>query len=331
MEDPQKKSLRLLLLHRLFNDSARGYRVVDLAERLGVSRRTIERDLLDLEAPPYSLPLDKDGWFHRLDRSRVIPLPPITLSREQAAVLYLGARLLMQHSGPLAPLAAGAVQRLAEALPAEMYNYLTRLAQPDHSGESGEGRRIFTDLVCGWIERRKVICRHTSLRGRTQEYTLAPYIFEPSAVGHAIYVRGRCDGDPEGQLRTLKLERIHATELTDDHFTHPTGDPLASLGAAWRIWDSTEAPVEVCLRFSGTAAKRVRETVWHPSQQLTDLDDGRCEWRARVAETQEMLPWIRGWGSEVEVIAPRQLRQKLAEDVRLSAQLYAEDRQEPGD
>src|SRR5947209_8200955 len=92
MEDPQKKSLRLVLLHRLFSDNASGYRVSELSVRLGVSERTIERDLLDLEAPPYSLPLTKDGWVYRLDPHYAVPLPPITLSREQAATLFIAAR-----------------------------------------------------------------------------------------------------------------------------------------------------------------------------------------------------------------------------------------------
>jgi CRISPR-associated endonuclease/helicase Cas3 len=41
-----------------------------------------------------------------------------------------------------------------------------------------------------------------------------------------------------------------------------------------------------------------------------------------VAQPQEMLPWIRGWGAEVEVLEPAALRQILAEEYQLLAGLY---------
>jgi len=329
MDDRQRKSLRLLELHRLFNDGG-SYTVQELQERFLVNIRTIQRDLADLQAVPYSLPLHRPvqrRW--RLDRTRIIPVPPITLTWEQATTLYIAARLLLQHSGSLTAVATGAVQRLAEVLPSHLYGYLTRtlMTQPPQEPPTAQ-ERIFADLVQGWIGRCKVCCAYRTLKGRTSTYVLAPYLFEPAAVGSAVYVRGQCDSDPVGQLRTLKLERITASQRTAERFDLPAGDPLAALHSAWHIWDSTEPPVEVHLRFTtAEVVARVHETVWHPSQQITDLADGSCEWRAWVAETREMLPWIRGWGSAVEVIAPLPLRRLVVEDVRQSARLYANELQ----
>jgi CRISPR-associated endonuclease/helicase Cas3 len=41
-----------------------------------------------------------------------------------------------------------------------------------------------------------------------------------------------------------------------------------------------------------------------------------------VAEPQEMLPWIRGWGAEVEVLAPEGLRERLVHEVQRMARMY---------
>jgi CRISPR-associated endonuclease/helicase Cas3 len=54
--------------------------------------------------------------------------------------------------------------------------------------------------------------------------------------------------------------------------------------------------VGVVLKFHPRVAHRVRETRWHRSEQVEEQPDGSLLWRARVAEVQEMLPWIRGWG-----------------------------------
>src|SRR5207247_1902737 len=144
-------------------------------EHLGVSERTIERDLIDLQALPYSLPLEKAGWHWRLDRARAIPLPPIALSREQAAALYLGARLLMQHSGPITALAQDAVGKLAEALPLEVGSYLLQAPPIAPTPQSPATQAIFSALVTGWIERRIVLCIYQRRSGAPRTYRFAPY------------------------------------------------------------------------------------------------------------------------------------------------------------
>ena len=92
---------------------------------------------------------------------------------------------------------------------------------------------------------------------------------------------------------------------------------------AWGIWYSDAEPVDVVLRFSAHVAHRVRETVWHASQELIDLPSGELVWSAHISEPREMFPWIRGWGADVEVLAPAELRQRIAEETRAMAELYA--------
>ncbi len=46
------------------------------------------------------------------------------------------------------------------------------------------------------------------------------------------------------------------------------------------------------------------------------------EWSAEVAEPQEMLPWIRGWGADVEVIEPTELRDEMIREAKRLAKRY---------
>jgi predicted DNA-binding transcriptional regulator YafY len=326
MEDPTKKSSRLQLEMRLFAENRQGFKVSELSEQLGVTERTIQRDLEEIQVDPWNLPLYRDGWVWKVDAKQAVPLPPITLNREQAAALFVGARLLNQHSGRISGVAESAVFKLAQALPAEVGKFLqlsgVGMGEQELSPEQVATQQMFSKLVTGWIERRKVVCLHQTLGGVTKSYKLAPYTFEPSAVGYAIYVRGRCDEDPPERLRTLKLERIRQVTLTEERFQPPKDLGEMGFENAWRIWESDEPPVLVHLRFSKRVAKRVRETKWHPSQELTELEDGGCEWRAQVAEPTEMLPWIRGWGAECQVLAPTELRNELVREARKLARLY---------
>jgi hypothetical protein len=97
------------------------------------------------------------------------------------------------------------------------------------------------------------------------------------------------------------------------------------LRLAWGIWWGEGEPVDVRLHFfPGATARRVRESIWHPSQQIDDLPDGGCEWSARVGEWREMFSWVRGRGADVEVLAPDERRRAMLDEVsRLQARYAA--------
>jgi len=43
-----------------------------------------------------------------------------------------------------------------------------------------------------------------------------------------------------------------------------------------------------------------------------------------------MLPWIRGWGADVEVLEPRELREKMMGEARRLAETYSWQVGHPG-
>jgi predicted DNA-binding transcriptional regulator YafY len=79
---------------------------------------------------------------------------------------------------------------------------------------------------------------------------------------------------------------------------------------------------KVTLRFSPQAAPIIRERNWHASQSITPLPDGSLEFSVEIADPREMQPWIRSWGSEVEVLNPKSLRQMIASDAQRLYQRY---------
>ncbi len=127
-------------------------------------------------------------------------------------------------------------------------------------------------------------------------------------------------------MRTLKIERIERVEVTREHYEIPSAfDPRDLLADAWGIWYTTSDPVEVTLKFSRNVASRLEETRWHRSEQETKLEDGSILWKAKVAEPQEMIPWIRGWGADVEVVAPSWVREAVQQETKKMVNLYRID------
>jgi predicted DNA-binding transcriptional regulator YafY len=39
-------------------------------------------------------------------------------------------------------------------------------------------------------------------------------------------------------------------------------------------------------------------------------------WRYRLSDLDEIAPWLLGWGTAAEVIAPRELRERLRQEAR---------------
>ncbi len=89
-----------------------------------------------------------------------------------------------------------------------------------------------------------------------------------------------------------------------------------------------EKPVQVRLRFSHWVTKRVKETLWHPTQRITDVPEG-CEWTAMIGDSVEIANWVRGWGADCEVLEPQHLRDDLAREARRLARMYNVAQEQP--
>jgi CRISPR-associated endonuclease/helicase Cas3 len=241
--------------------------------------------------------------------------------------LHLAARLMATRTDKHNPHAASALRKLGHAL--------RRIAPlvSDHLIASADvmddqSRRhdpvyveVLETLTRAWSQGRKVHLWHRHESGRVYEYDFAPYFIEPYAVGQTSHVIGW--REPPGAVRTFKLERIQRIELTARPYKIPEEfDPHERLADAWGIWYTEAEPVEVVLRFHPRVAHRVQETRWHRSEEVEEEADGSLIWRARVAEPQEMLPWIRGWGADVEVVEPKDVRERMAGEARRLAEVY---------
>ena len=319
-----KKSERLHQILLLLLEHPEGLPVRELARRLGVHRATVHRDLDDLSR---EYPVHNDGgrWFVRREAFRV----QVPLNLHEAMALYLAVRMMTTRTDKHNPHAAAALRHLARALESVAHRVAAFIRLSAEVIEQTEGRRqdprylqVLETLTRAWAEGRKVKVwhRHEATR-RVYEYTFSPYFIEPYPIGQTAHVIGY--REPPGKLRTFKIERIERVELLPERYTIPDDfDPREILRDAWGIWFTDKEPVEVVLRFHPRVVNRVLETVWHPSQQTAYDDQGWLIWRARVAEPQEMLPWIRGWGADVEVLAPEDLRRRLRAETRVIAERY---------
>ena len=329
MKPAETKAERLMQIEALLLDHPEGMAQAEIARRLHVNRSTINRYLPSLAGHIY---LDADGRFY-IDRKAY--LVNVRLNLHEATAVHLATRLLENCLEQHNPHAASALRKLALALERLAPHVRRHLVQSAETMDERTRRfdpgylQALEKLTEAWAEGCLTQIWYRSVsKNEIHEYRFGPYFIEPSAIGQSIYVFGWAD--PPQEMRTFKIERIERIELLRETYRIPEDfDPLKLLADAWGIWFTGEEPVEVVLKFGPQVARRVGETRWHRSEQVQALDDGSLLWCARIAEPQEMLPWIRGWGSDVVVLEPKTLRDAMLVDVKKAAMNYDWNVEEP--
>ena len=308
--------VRLLGELRQFQAVPYGLSTRDLAERMGISQRQAQRDLKALEqylGVPFTT--EEGRWI--VDRR--FWLAPLSFSLAEAMGLLLSARLMLRHSDHADEFTASAYEKLAAILPEPIRDTLAEAAAGLARKPAGARHtRILRELVTGWAERRKV--RITYSMERTFERIVWPLFLEPSPLGHGIYLLAW--DQKLSAVRSYRLERMTDAVLLEETFEAPEGfDAGRHLGMAWGIWGPGD-PVEVELLFAPSAARRVQETIWHSSQAIEPLADGRVRLTLRVSSWLELRHWVLGWGEAVEVVRPADLRASMRTAVTSLARTY---------
>jgi len=304
--------MKRLYIQRAFSD-------IEMAERLGVDRTLIFRDRRALTAE-YPIEKDDQGRYH-IPRTKLIS--EIKVNLHEALNLYLAARKTIRQTRYHQPHAANAVEKLAATLRQPMTERLLKSADRLLLQEKNpEKIKVIEIIAQAWVEQKKVRIEYQPLGsdGLTR-HTISPYLIEPSIWSDSVYVIALSDFNDK--VMPFKIERIISAILSGEGFEIPAlFDDEQLLKHAWGIWVGDKEPVTVKLRFSKNVTRRVKESIWHPLEKLEDTEDGGCLWSADVAEWREMLPWVRGWGADVEVLEPEGLRNNIKLEGRKLTQLY---------
>jgi len=316
------RAARYLKTAMILHAHPEGIGAARIAEQVGVSKRTTYRDLAGMERDA-GLPIWQEGARWGLDAGAF--LPPLNLTLHEAMTLFLAARVLAKTSDEHDSELIGAFVKLASVLPPVLAQHIQATVDVVATSPSNPTfTRVLRALTEAWAGRRVVEIEyaagvydagHPARRTRVR-----PEAIEPSALTHALYLMGW--DEERGARRTFKVERIRTATVTPETF-EPAGGPTAAADLR-RAWDviADQPLVSVAVLFSPEVARRVAETTWHPSQRVEPQPDGSLLWRCRVPGLREIQVWILGWGADVEVLEPRELRESVADQVRRAAASY---------
>lgn len=321
MSEQTLRAARLRNIETLLHQHPGGLTVREIANRVGTSTRTIQRDMSVLESDLH-VPIMTQGRRYRIDPESA-QLAPVRLTLNEARALVLATRLFARHSDDHDPDAASAIEKLAGTLTSPLAGQIAETAKFIRSRpENQQQIDVLRQLTISWAHSTTVAIRYRS-SGATRDRVMPidPYLLEPAPNGAGIYLIGYSHHHKE--VRTFKVDRIISAASSGERFEPTAVDEVrARLQEGWGVVFGGDDRFDICIEFSPAVAHRVRETHWHPSQRLTDLPDGGVRMELQLPSLLEFVPWVRGWGHEVKVIGPVELRDEIATSLAKAAALY---------
>lgn len=306
--------VRQWTLLKLLSSSPRSWPVKELAEQLGVSKATVQRDLATLEHD-FALVEEEIGRQKRAYRidERVRALESISFGPMELLAIHAA-------QATLGALAGTPLQDDLDAVRLKIRGFLG----PRHNGGLDALTRVFAphardhvdyepqrDVIDGLVDaiarrRRCELTYHAAWHGTTRTHQARPL----RLVWHkgALYLFA-CLGAHE-RITTLAVHRIRALAVGAESFTRPRLDVDDHVRRAFGIFvGDGEEDVEVL--FDAEIAWRVEERTHHPDERKERLPDGRLRYRVRSSAQWELIPWVLSYGALAELVAPAAWRASL--------------------
>lgn len=210
MSDTTSRALALLNLLQ----THRHWPGTELAMRLGVTERTVRRDvdrLRDLGYRVESTPGVAGGY--RLEAGSAVP--PLLLTDDEAVTMAIGLRVAATQQlvgGPEVTLTA--LAKLEQVLPSALRRRVNALAASVHPARLGEGPAVspvvLGELALASRDRERVRLRYVDRQGAESIRRVEPHVLSPA--GRNWYLL--CWDVDRDDWRTFRVDRIESVEHT---------------------------------------------------------------------------------------------------------------------
>jgi predicted DNA-binding transcriptional regulator YafY len=297
---------RLLYILNLLR-SRRSLNAARLAEECEVTERSIYRDIISLSEA--NVPIFYDNGYKLASDNF---LPPLNFTFEEYACLKLAL-----ESSPLGK--TGTSAAVLKQVQAKVEAGLSRITK-EKKRTARNTAHIDIDTTLAQEKAEKFYAAIESAASsqscleidyETIDHGLTHRMVEPYFIifrGRAFYFVAFCRLRQE--FRTFRIDRVCGLRTTSERFRRQKDiNPRDYFGDSWRLYSGE--PVEIVVRFSGSAARVVKAGSHHPKEEIVDENDGTVLYRVVVSGIEEIQRWILGFGDEAEVVAPKALRDNL--------------------
>ena len=284
-----------------------------LAELVGVDRRTVRRYIVELET--FGVPIrstrGRDGHYALMPGYK---LPPMMFSNDETLALSVGLRVARDLGlSDMAPAVASAQSKLDRVMPKALKRKIGNLnavvALDLLPPQAQTGSEFFARITVCASAAQTIVMIYRALEGGITEREVDPY-----GIGYldgAWYVVGYCH--LRRDLRSFRLDRVQAVQECPKSFGMPVAfDVLEYLRTSIAAVRRTHA---IVVRFAQADLAAVRRAVPSRMGKLTQ-QRGRIRLDAQADDLHWFARELARLGVEFEIVKPHALKTALAEHVR---------------
>ena len=294
-----------------------------LAEACEVSEKTIQRDinyLRDEHLAPIDYDPMKKSYYYTEDS---FSLPAITINESDLFAIAIAEKALKGHEGtPIYEKLKSVFAKIGQFLP-EKVSMEPSWIDSRISVDPGRHTNIDPDI---WTAVTRALQSNKSLEitykkpsaleakcRKVDPYHVVSYQGDWYLIAYCHY---------RDEVRTFSVSRIQELKILDDTFNIPQDfDYQEAWQKCFGIFRG-DKDYDVVIKFSTESAPYVKEREWHTTQILEEQDDGTVVLKLITNHLDEIKRWVFCWGSEAEVLEPKELRSAIRNELKKMLSQY---------
>jgi predicted DNA-binding transcriptional regulator YafY len=316
---------RIYHLHHLLKSRRLPVSLGIISKELECSERTSRRiiaSIKDYLGAPIEYLREQNGYRYARDEKSLYELPGLWFSPDELYALMVSYKLLTDLQPGLLGTQISPIKNRIEQMLAK---------QQVSDANLGEKIRIFQiasrptnlkhfrDISTALMKGKRLrVLYHGRSRDTTTQRTVSPQ--------RLIYYRSNWYLDAwchlRNELRSFSLDRLHPVETNKEDTKKISADALdAHFQPTYGIFTGTAKHIAI-LKFNLNAAKWVADEKWHPEQKGRTLKDGSYELAIPYSDDRELIMDIMKYGSDVKVIEPDALKNKVLQKYQRAIKQY---------
>ncbi len=283
-----------------------------LAQQFEVTTKTIHRDIQFMQArlnAPIEYDKQRKGYYYE---NPTFMMPALSMSEGELTSLLLASRTLSEFQGtPVAQKLRQMFTKLSGMLPdaitvspGELFTQFTVISPPAIPVKP----MVWESVVKALHQKRMLEIEY---EGKPDAYRIKPLHLANLQGDWMLCVQF----EGYDNFREIALGRIRKLKLLRKTFDDPGFDPESFFAATFRTFGGDVESHRIKLRFSKAVAPRVLEREWHESQEIIERKNGSIELHFDAKGLIEVMHWTLSWGRHCTVLAPRQLKTMVAEEI----------------
>jgi predicted DNA-binding transcriptional regulator YafY len=322
-------------------DCLRGFKhgrwVGEIAADVGVSERTVRRDINELQDAGHDIVLAKRDNRTIACLMTERNYSPVSITkRERFTLLAVRSVFDVLRGTPLhddvISVLAKLEQRLNPSERTEAASLGERFAYvPDGGTKAYKDKEDIIDAIQTGILSRKIVrYAYKDARGRAKGGYLAPFAL--LLYRHGLYAVGSYGSEPaidtsdwRNTLGVFAVERFTvADHLRERSFEVPADFRIDEvLHGAFGIHVGDPANTKnVVIEFSREKAALVEARTWHRTQRTQRTTEGRVRLTFSITNLEPLVSWILEWGPHARAVEPAELVRRVREEIDAARRLY---------